>query len=47
MGREVRMLKYTDIQKVNAEISGIEVKGKSYAMVNRICTREGDFVLHQ
>ena len=28
------MLKYTDIQKVNAEISGIEVKGKSYAMVN-------------
>ena len=34
MGREDRMLKYTDIQKVNAEISGIEVKGKSYAMVN-------------
>lgn len=28
------MLKYTDIQKVNAEISGIEVKGKNYAMVN-------------
>lgn len=34
MGREDRMLKYTDIQKVNAEISGIEVKGKNYAMVN-------------